>query len=434
MRYASHYFELTSVPSAFNITFEPDNSGTSFQVNAISFSSNPPTVHPIASDTETSLDFGSEQDKVIISVVVDGNTPGVENNYKLTISPPDPIPFPKQINVFGIKVKASANVSEEKVMHAATILAEYLDNDEDGTADNITVLDKLLELDATLIMFQDESEAESSNYEMPNHAHIQALYGEETIPDYNSEDNFTPFDASLEEVLHLITHEGYSVVYSDIFGESQGSDIADAMDIARGDYFENIPETYPDGAWFTYDDDTCDYGCMVTEYTYWALTSILGAQVNRLDEIEDEWTKYTPQLVQTDDPAVYAILTDAEMYLPTVLPNGHYNDVGDNIINQADLDITHNSAKTPIEFTISHIYPNPFNPITNISYILLENTQIKIEIFDIAGKRVQTLLNEFQTLGNHSINWNALSQSTGIYFIQLQAGNYLETKKVTYIK
>jgi len=50
------------------------------------------------------------------------------------------------------------------------------------------------------------------------------------------------------------------------------------MDIARGGHFKKIPHKYPEIAWYTYDDRTCKYDCMATEYIYWELPSMLGAQ------------------------------------------------------------------------------------------------------------------------------------------------------------
>ena len=98
------------------------------------------------------------------------------------------------------------------------------------------------------------------------------------------------------------------------------------MDLARGGQFDDIPSGYPNNAWYTYDDRTCDYGCQVTEYLYWALTSLLGAQdyPGRYDEIGHEWKANTPTLVQSMDPTVFAILTDSVYQLPMVLPDGTY--------------------------------------------------------------------------------------------------------------
>ena len=96
------------------------------------------------------------------------------------------------------------------------------------------------------------------------------------------------------------------------------------MDIARGGQFTNIPSSYPAGAWYTYDDDSCDYACQVTEYVFWALTSILGANNGRLDEIDEEWLLNTNAKVQQTDTQVYQLLTDTRYAFPTVLPDGQY--------------------------------------------------------------------------------------------------------------
>jgi hypothetical protein len=152
----------------------------------------------------------------------------------------------------------------------------------------------------------------------------QDLGNDETHPNFVSSGKTGDFDAALEEVLHIITHAGYAKAYPDIFGENIGSSIANAMDIARGGQFKTVPDEYPSGAWYTYDDNTCDYECMVTEYHYWALTSILGAQNNRLNEIAQEWKLNTNQRVQNHDSTIYQLLTDPQFKFPTVLPDGTY--------------------------------------------------------------------------------------------------------------
>ena len=103
------------------------------------------------------------------------------------------------------------------------------------------------------------------------------------------------FDASLEEVLHLITDYGYAKVYPTAFSVNTTSLLTEAMDIARGGNFQTIPSSYPAGAWYTYYDETSDYATQATEYFYWGLTSILGAQdfTGRLDSIKNEWTPNT---------------------------------------------------------------------------------------------------------------------------------------------
>lgn len=152
----------------------------------------------------------------------------------------------------------------------------------------------------------------------------QDLGNGETQPDYVSGGLSGRFDASLEEIWHIITHAGYSQVYPDVFGEDAGTAISDAMDIARGGHYTSIPNNYPEEAWYSYDDATCEYDCQVTEYFYWAMTSILGAQANRSSEISHEWKLNTTELVESTDTAVYSLLTDPQYKLPTVLPDGSY--------------------------------------------------------------------------------------------------------------
>ena len=234
--------------------------------------------------------------------------------------------FSKTVSIFGIKIMATESTGEAKVIHAAKVLAQYLDNDEDGKVDNQAVVDKLTSVNATLVMFKDENEADNFDYDGPDLDHAQGLFDDETIPSFNKNSTNSRFDASLEEVLHLITHEGYSEVYPDL-AEKKGSKIANAMDKARGGYFESPPSTYPGGAWYSYDDETCEYDCMITEYFYWALTSMMGAQgySGRSNEIGHEWKLNTLKKVKTGDSDVYEILTDPQYKLPAILPDGEYN-------------------------------------------------------------------------------------------------------------
>jgi len=187
------------------------------------------------------------------------------------------------------------------VLHVANILAEYLDNDEDGVADNKKVMDALIKGKAT--------------YRHANDAEVHPNGAAKGL-----------FDASLEEVLHMITDQGYGVAYPEVFGRVPGTEISNALDKARGARFMEVPEEYPPGAWFTYDDETCDYDCMNSEYIYWALTSILGAQdyPGRLEQIEGEWRLNTREKVKEGDPAAYALFTDPKYKFPTVLPDGKY--------------------------------------------------------------------------------------------------------------
>jgi pimeloyl-ACP methyl ester carboxylesterase len=244
--------------------------------------------------------------------------------------------FAKKTSVFGIQIYGTEQTSDEAMLHAANVMAQYLDNDEDGQPDNELVVEHMLEQSATLIMAKDESEIETLSEQMPDSDALQDLYASEVV--IAGADG--GFDATIEEVLHLITHVGYAGVYPEVFGEAMGSDVANAMDVARSGQFETIPASYPDAAWYTFDDETCNYSCMVTEYVYWSLTSILGAQDfdGRLEQIAHEWKLNTRKKVQNQDPTVYELLTNEEYGLATSLPDGNYS-AQNFIISPTEVDI-----------------------------------------------------------------------------------------------
>jgi len=86
------------------------------------------------------------------------------------------------------------------------------------------------------------------------------------------------------------------------------------------------------------------------------------------------------------------------------------------------------------DYSIYNIYPNPFNPVTNIRYGLPENVYVKILIFDIYGNLVQNLVNNYQTAGYHSLKWNAAHLSSGLYFVKIIAGEFISSQKLMLVK
>lgn len=229
--------------------------------------------------------------------------------------------FNRKVVVFGIDIYAVAEVEDRNLLHAANVLAQYLDNDEDGIADDQLLMQTLIDNKAFLVMWKYEDDLD---VDPPRNRLGQDLGNDETNPDFVANGKKGRFDASLEEILHLV-NGGHAIAYPQVFGQKSGSALANAMDIARGGQFFEIPEKYPAHAWYTYDDETCEYGdCMTMEYLYWSLTSILGAQENRLDEIDLEWKLNTREKVKAKDEAIYALLTDSLYKLPTVLPDGKY--------------------------------------------------------------------------------------------------------------
>ncbi len=88
----------------------------------------------------------------------------------------------------------------------------------------------------------------------------------------------------------------------------------------------------------------------------------------------------------------------------------------------------------PKVYALNQNFPNPFNPSTKISYQISKSEFVSLKVYDILGNEVSTLVNEKKSPGNYEINFDASSLSSGVYFYQIKAGNFVQTKKMTLIK
>ena len=88
----------------------------------------------------------------------------------------------------------------------------------------------------------------------------------------------------------------------------------------------------------------------------------------------------------------------------------------------------------PTEFTLEQNYPNPFNPSTTFRYSILTQSKVVIKIYDILGNEIATLMDEEKSVGTYELTWNAASLSSGVYFYQLTAGDFIQTHKMILIK
>ena len=116
--------------------------------------------------------------------------------------------------------------------------------------------------------------------------------------------------------------------------------------------------------------------------------------------------------------------------------------------NNLVTDVNETTPSVPTEFSLSQNYPNPFNPVTTIKYSIpnvtlspdknginsVEGSRVILKVYDILGSEVATLVNEEKPAGNYQVNFNAVKLSSGVYFYRLQAGSFVETKKMVLIK
>ena len=90
--------------------------------------------------------------------------------------------------------------------------------------------------------------------------------------------------------------------------------------------------------------------------------------------------------------------------------------------------------ESQLTYNLSQNYPNPFNPVTKISYSLPKSGIITLKVYDILGKEVATLVNELKNAGNYSVDFNASSFPSGIYFYKLESNGFNDVKKMILVK
>jgi hypothetical protein len=105
-----------------------------------------------------------------------------------------------------------------------------------------------------------------------------------------------------------------------------------------------------------------------------------------------------------------------------------------NILNTGKLTSVPGTGTLPEAYTLSQNYPNPFNPSTTISFSLPHATHVSLKVFDVLGREVATLVNEFTTAGQHEVHFDATNLASGVYFYNLMGGDFAQVKKMTLMK
>jgi len=274
----------------------------------------------------------------IIGVVVQQSlsSEGSSNNGSALVFPLKSSPvstYSKYTEVFGVALFGHSSITDAKFQHVASVLAEWLDNDEDGCADIPLVVSKMTTTSPKPFTLAERdngemTDAEGNAFQSAGFQPASVTYNSELLPScagVAATDNCA--DATLEEVLHMITDKGYMPAFPSTFSTEVNSNslLTAAMDVARGGKFTTIPSSYPASAWYTYNDATCDYRCMATEYVYWGISAYVGSIAGRKSSIANEWKLSTKAELLSGDVKLSAILQDTSSYrAPSVAPDGKY--------------------------------------------------------------------------------------------------------------
>jgi hypothetical protein len=158
--------------------------------------------------------------------------------------------------------------------------------------------------------------------------------------------------------------------------------------------------------------------CSVDSIKWHPIIKNVWSEENEWTEIEFDSTsaRYIELILQESNENTMASIWEIEFYGP----DRFYK--------------MNNETESPTSFMISQNYPNPFNPSTTFSYSIAKQSKVLIRIYDIIGNEIETLVNEEKPVGTYELTWNASNLPSGVYFYQLQAGDFIETKKMIFMK
>ena len=125
--------------------------------------------------------------------------------------------------------------------------------------------------------------------------------------------------------------------------------------------------------------------------------------------------------------------TGADLCAGTITINGTFNG-GGTFCNQPVHVENEDDLGTPEEFSLSQNYPNPFNPITTIKYSIPQSSDVSLKVYDILGKEVAVLVDEYKTTGTYIANFSASRLASRVYFYQLRSGDFVEARKMILMK
>ncbi len=241
------------------------------------------------------------------------------------------------VDVFGIYVISHSSIPVEYVKHSANVVAEFMDNDADGVIDDPEVHRFLVENNFVVPVWTESMREEvfpslRDTFCEDNLGWAASMYYGDDDWAFGGIKQAGTWDTNLEEIWHVLSM-GWYETYPEYFGDRPGSRLADAMDAARGGQFQTVPNSYPEGAWYSYDDYTCDYYCQMHEYFYWILMANIDAldpaYTDKCADSEHEWYICTKEELQQVDPKAYDLLNNQGFRLPTNIPVGNYQLAGE---------------------------------------------------------------------------------------------------------
>ncbi len=182
----------------------------------------------------------------------------------------------------------------------------------------------------------------------------------------------------------------------------------------------------------------------------WVMLSIANnTNHDRLDiwqvEGKSSWMRIEPVagIINPDEQEEFTLTLDATDLEPMVYPGElqfRHSGLGGETIIPIDLTVSPSvvggdaGTKLPTEFSITGVYPNPFNSSAIINYALPQSQRVSVQLYDLSGRLVETLYDDLQTVGNHSVTWNSGNFGSGIYLLRIQTDKEVKVAKLVAVK
>jgi photosystem II stability/assembly factor-like uncharacterized protein len=165
------------------------------------------------------------------------------------------------------------------------------------------------------------------------------------------------------------------------------------------------------------------YACLVLTDFHAILKSTNNAQ---------SWVAMTlPGDVPRQMAFMDAVSSNGKVYAYAIAHGGYVYRLVDTV---APIGINNLGTEVPTVFSLAQNYPNPFNPVTTIKYSVPKQSLVKLIIYDVIGREVTTLVNEIKHPGNYNVSFDASNFASGVYFYRMEAGDFINVKKMVLIK
>ncbi|KER10161.1 MAG: hypothetical protein HY22_06660 [[Candidatus Thermochlorobacteriaceae] bacterium GBChlB] len=164
-------------------------------------------------------------------------------------------------------------------------------------------------------------------------------------------------------------------------------------------------------------------------YQYFVGTSTGVYSTTLLDSMRTVWVQEGTSVIGNVVVDMLAYRASDGFIVAATHGNGVFSATVPNGVSSAQ-----NDQPTPYTFELSQNYPNPFNPTTVITYQIPTSSAVVLKVYDVLGREITTLVNQRQPAGRYSFNFNAAGLASGTYFYRLQAGDYVESRKMMLVK